>query len=101
VKNPSPDTIGGSPDGDDSDYNAGIGVYMRYLLYAYQTNKEMRQHLQDTGYPELIRQFAEDYAAQDKGLCYPIPAPGEAEHCDELVRNTNKLAALVAALDMK
>ena len=101
VPNPTPETIGGSPDGDDGDYNAGIGVYMRYLLYVYQTNNEMRRHLQDTGYPELVLNFAIDFAAQDQGLCYPIPQPGEEEHCDALVFYTNKLAALVAALGMR
>lgn len=101
VRNPKVDPIGGpnigpSPDGDDNDYNAGIGVYMRYLLQAYKMNKELHQHLQDTGYPEVVRQYAEDFAAHDRGLCYR-----DENNCDELVRNTNKLAALVAALEMK
>ncbi len=101
VRNPHVDPIGGpnigsSPDGDDNDYNTGIGVYMRYLLYAYQTNNEMRRHLQDTGYPELVLKFAEDFASQDQGLCYR-----DEENCDDLVRYTNKLAALVAALAMR
>jgi hypothetical protein len=96
VIDPTPSTIGGSPSGDDNDYNEGIGVYMRYLLYAYLTNNRMRQHLQDTGYPELVRMYAEDFAAQDKGLCYPSETS-----CTSLVKNTNKLAALVAALGMR
>jgi hypothetical protein len=101
VKNPYVDpiggpNIGGSPGGDDNDYNAGISVYIRYLLHAYQTNKEIRQHLQNTGYPVLVRKFAEDFAADDEGLCYP-----DENDCDDLVKNTNKLAALVAALEMK
>ena len=102
VIHPTPSTIGGSPNGgDDNDYDTGIGVYMRYLLYAYQTNSEMRQHLQDTGYPELVRMYAEDFAAQDQGLCYPIPQPDEGEHCSDLVKYTNKLAVVVAALGMR
>jgi hypothetical protein len=88
--------IGGSPSGDDNDYNTGIGVYMRYLLYAYQTNSEMRQHLQDTGYPPLVLRFAEDFASQDAGLCYAART-----NCTDLVFYTNKLAAVVAALGMR
>lgn len=102
VIHPTPSTIGGAPNaGDDNDYDTGIGVYMRYLLYAYQSNNEMRQHLQDTGYPELVLKFAEDFASQDAGLCYPIPKPDEGEHCSDLVKYTNKLSAVVAALGMR
>jgi len=96
VIDPTPNTIGGSPSGDDNDYNTGIGVYMRYLLYAYQTNNQMRRHLEDTGYPELVMKFAEDFAAKDEGLCY-----ADKTHCTDLVFYTNKLAVLMAALGMR
>jgi hypothetical protein len=97
VQNPTPDQIGDPPSGDFSDYNTGIGVFLRYLLDAYRTNQEMRQHLQTTGYPERVRRFAEDFAAKDQGLCYPDET---LSSCNDLVKYTNKLAAVMAALEM-
>ena len=44
----------GAPGGDVDDYQTGVGVYMRYLGYAYRGNPLLRSHLETTGYREWL-----------------------------------------------
>jgi hypothetical protein len=82
-----PDSV---PGGDDDDYWTGIGVYMRCLLYAYQTNTELKNDLQQRDARDFIRANAE----------YVAKHPDRSTSEDEIVNLTNNLATLVAAVGM-
>jgi hypothetical protein len=104
VRNPTPTTMLGPPGGDSGDYNLGISVLMRNLVEAYQTNHQLRRHMQAEGYPALVRTFAEDAAACENLLCYDGSSQLDCEgppKCNDLIRNTNKLAVMTAALQLK
>jgi hypothetical protein len=76
-----------SPCGDDGDYNTGPAVYMRYLLYAFQTNTDIRNYLRATGYPAFVQSnaaYVADHPSGDK----------------DMVGLTNDLATLTAAIMM-
>ena len=47
----------GAPGSDVDDYSTGIGVYMRYLLHAYQNNAAIKAHLDDpkSGYRDFVK----------------------------------------------
>ena len=68
---------------DPGDYSTGIGVYMRYLLYVYQNNDDMRMYLQNIGYPDFVRANAEHVTLDSDS---------------DMVTLTNDLATLVAAI---
>lgn len=76
-----------SPCGDDGDYLTGPGAYMRYLLYAFVNNADVRNYLRSTGYPAFVQQYA-SYVASNPS------SDGD------MVGLTNDLAALVAAIVM-
>ena len=78
------------PGGDYDDYWTGIGVYMRSLLYAYQTNAELKNDLQQQDAQDFIRANAE----------YVVKHPDRSKSQDEVVNLTNNLATLVAAVGM-
>ena len=82
-----PDSV---PGGDDKDYWTGIGVYMRSLLYAYQTNTELKNDLQQQDAQDFIRANAE----------YVAKHPDRSTSEDKVVNLTNNLATLVAAVGM-
>jgi hypothetical protein len=73
--------------GDPGDYSTGVGVFMRYLLYADQKNQEMRTYTRDQSFQELL--------AANVAVVPPTPTQG-----DGLVPLTNWLATLVAAIQM-
>lgn len=75
----------GCPDGDCSDYQTGVGVFMRYLLYAHLNNADVRKLLQQLDYQGLVRANADHVVSS--------PSTG-------LIGLTNDLATLVAALYM-
>ncbi len=72
--------------GDPADYSTGVGVFMRYLLYADQRNAQMRAYTRSTAYRKLIE------ANVKSVVNAPIP--------DGLVPLTNSLAILVAGIVM-
>lgn len=75
-----------SPPGNDKDdYMTGIGVYMRYLLYAYQNNDDLKNYLKDTCYPDLVRKNADEV---------------KGNLGTDLIELTNNLAILVTAISM-
>ena len=78
--------------GDPGDYATGIGVFMRYLLYADQRNVlGMRKITRGTDYQKLID------ANVQAVLNNTVPRD-DAE--DRLTHLTNCLAILVAAIAM-
>ena len=97
VLQPWRSSTGRPPGGDFWDYQTGIAVFMRYLLYAYQNNADLRSELQR---PEW-RQFIRDNA--DRIPSSPIPGgevEGEPFADIAIVSATNDLATLVAAIVM-
>lgn len=74
-------------DFDPGDYNTGIGVYMRYLLYAYTNNNNLKAYLQKADYPDFVRANAEHVIAHPSSYL-------------DMVGLTNDLAILLAAIAM-
>jgi hypothetical protein len=84
--------------GDFPDYSAGIGVFMRYLLYAYQSNNLMRHYLADSGIADFISANAATITSDtiqqhSKGWDVASNQP-----INPIVGLTNDLATLVAAI---
>jgi hypothetical protein len=78
---------GHAPAGDDKDYKTGVGVCMRYLQNAFQTN-DMAELMREPGFRDFMQRNAEEVA---KGCA--------ASDFDELlICLTNNLATLVAAI---
>jgi len=73
--------------GDPGDYSTGVGVFMRYLLYADQKNTRMRNQTRNQDYRQLI-------AANVSAV------PTNPTQDAGLVPLTNWLAILVAAIQM-
>lgn len=82
----------GAPGGDEGDCLSGPGVLMRYLLYAYRVNPELRMAMRREGYLDLVRANAEKACAQ-----LEIAA---ADDATALAVLTNNLATLTAAVTM-
>ncbi|HKP54460.1 MAG TPA: hypothetical protein VJ183_17630 [Chloroflexia bacterium] len=74
--------------GDPGDYDTGVGAYMRYLLYAYQSNIDMQTYLRSIGYVDFVCANA----------AYVVPLIDG--HQWSAVDLTNDLATVVAALVM-
>lgn len=74
-----------SPCGDDGDYLTGPAVYMRYMLYAFLTNADIRNYLRAANYPVFVQINATNVVK------YPS---------SDMVGLTNDLATLVAAIVM-
>jgi len=72
--------------GDPGDYNTGVGVYWRYLLYAYQNNADLKTYFEQTGQTDFVCSNAQ----------HITPLIGS----DNFVDLTNYLAVLVAAIVM-
>jgi hypothetical protein len=72
--------------GDPSDYATGVGVFMRYLLYADQKNQNLRPTTRSTGYKQLLLANVKQVLNQPVGT--------------DFVTLTNNLAILVAAFVM-
>jgi len=73
--------------GDPGDYSTGVGVFMRYLLYADQKNTRIRNQTRNQDYRQLI-------AANVSAV------PTNPTQDAGLVPLTNWLAILVAAIQM-
>ena len=73
--------------GDPGDYSTGVGVFMRYLLYADQKNTRIRNQTRSQDYRQLI-------AANVSAV------PTNPTQDAGLVPLTNWLAILVAAIQM-
>jgi len=104
VQHPTPATMGSAPSGDNDDYNLGISVLMRNLAEVYQTNRRLRQHMRATGYPALVKNFAQAVVGCEDLLCYDGSSPvtcGGPAHCNDVILNTNKIAVMTAALQFK
>lgn len=87
-------TPGLQPPGDDEpDYEAGPGVFLRHLLYAYNATvlPILRQDITRAGFPAVI-----------KAMANKVPDPPDPNGIvnDDLNPMTNHLATLVAAIDM-
>jgi hypothetical protein len=86
-----PCTPGDEPQGGDADYYwTGIAVFMRYLLYVYQNNTDLKNSLQYSDTHDFIRANA-DYVAT---------TPNRQQSSDPVVNYANDLAVLVAAIGM-
>jgi len=85
--------IGDPPGNDYPDYNTGPGVYMRYLLYAFKNNEDLRQFLLGQAYQDFVRTNAE-FVMSGNSYC------PELTTCDTRIDQTNRLATLVAAIEM-
>lgn len=74
---------------DQDDYWTGPAVFLRYLLYAFRNDKDLRGDILKPDYLRLIKANAEHAIAH--------PNDREQGSCDPLINLTNALAALVAA----
>jgi hypothetical protein len=79
----------GPGNSDYGDYDTGIGVYMRYLLYAYQSSPLMQAYFKSQGYMNFVCANAED-------VMQKLDQPKTRS----LVDLTNYLATLTVALAM-
>lgn len=78
-----------APGGDRDDYRTGTGVFMRYLLYAYQRNADLKTYLQQN-YQDFVRENAEHVIQS------PSSKTGDPNKI--MITLTNDLATLVAAI---
>lgn len=88
-----PWTGGGAPGDDDCDYLTGIGVFLRYLLYAFRNNADLKPLIVHE-YRDLVRENA-------------MRPPYSGSSCTtdsqtdrDMTIATNRLAALVAAIEL-
>lgn len=87
----------GPPGGDTWDYLTGIGVFMRYLLYAYQHNPELKAKLRSPDYQKFIRTNA-DHVLRGR---VPGEDLGDEPLVDRvMIHATNDLATLLAGIVM-
>jgi hypothetical protein len=78
---------------DPRDYATGLGVYARFLLYAYEQSEALRAHIQQTQ-AEFLKANADDVCEQiTSGKC-PQPPSGTIEQMECWL---NQLAVLTAA----
>lgn len=82
--------FGVPPAGDPTSYETGLGVFFRYLLYAYRTNADLRDFLIARGYPALVQSNAQYLMDQYRHGAYPKDK--------YVIYLTNVLAALIAAI---
>ncbi|HEX6368363.1 MAG TPA: hypothetical protein VF006_05490 [Longimicrobium sp.] len=75
-----------APGGDPADYFTGIGVYMRYLLYAFRNNPDLAADMAAEDYQSFLL----------ANVANPYPDPSYPP--DSMTENTNKLAVLLAAI---
>ncbi len=81
-----------------SDYLTGIGVFMRYLLYVYNSdNPTLRQYVSSPQYKAFIQANA-DAACQAIGDCPPFPNGRPADQMECLLNQLSVLNAAVAIL---
>ncbi len=79
---------------DCGDYSCGPGVFMRYLLYAFQNDKKVRSEVLEPGYKSFIKTNADQACkAGPQDFCSLCGHYGESE----LFRLLNYLATLNAA----
>jgi len=83
----NPDSDHGAPGGDVDDYMTGVAVFMRYLLYAFQTNADLKSYMATLGYRDWVCKNAD----------YVLKHPADAT---KLIYLTNDLATLVTAVWM-
>jgi hypothetical protein len=76
-------------------YNTGLGVYFRYLLFAYQTNARLADHICRSGARDFVLEFASKVMEVPTRVC-----GGTGEACSALDQQTNVLATMTAALAM-
>lgn len=84
--------VGGAPGGDYCDYLTGIGVFLRYLLYAFRNNAELR--------PLIVQEYRDLVLKNAMQPPYDDPDCGENQTEHEMTLATNRLAALLAALEL-
>ncbi|HZG41636.1 MAG TPA: hypothetical protein VEY93_01655 [Longimicrobium sp.] len=83
-------TPGEAPGGDTCDYLTGVAVFLRYLVYAFKNNLDLRQTILDKGYRDLI--------------VGSVTRPAFTAACNdtfyerEMIVTSNRLALLVAAI---
>ena len=77
---------GSVPDGDTGDYETGVGVFWRNVLYTWKNNPDLRAFLSDPAYQQFVRVNGNE----------AVNAP----QTSDLVTLTNQLAVLVAAAVM-
>lgn len=88
-------TPGSAPGNDPQDYNTGVGVFIRYLTQAYQTNVDLRNFIQQqTAFPKIVKDEAA-YLAGTTGTTRHTTC-SEPSACLDLVDSTNKLAIYTA-----
>ena len=84
---------GESFQGDSSDYSTGVGVYMRYLLYAFQQDTSLKQYILQTYQPFI--QINAEAVCNSIATCPPLPDGKCIEPMECLL---NQLAVLNAAI---
>jgi hypothetical protein len=88
-----PWTGGDAPGGDNCDYLTGIGVFLRYLLYALRNNADLK--------PVIVREYRD--LVLENAMLTPYDDAGctKDSHTDhKMTVATNRLASLVAALEL-
>lgn len=78
-----------------TDYATGVGVFMRYLLYVYDSGDEvLRPYIASQEYWGFIKDNA-DAVCDSIGKCPPLPNGSQMDHMECLL---NQLAVLNAAI---
>lgn len=80
---------GSAPGGDPGDYTTGIGVFMRYLLYAFNNCAELRDTIRTLGFGDV---------AVSNGQAQPFPDPSTDGFTEQMTLLANKLALLVTGI---
>ena len=81
------------------DYRTGPGVFMRYLLYAYENSTALRGYITSpqSGYMEFLKTNADAMINGPYGCDCGEPQEGKWNSC-HLACQTNRLATLIAAM---
>ena len=87
--------MGIAPGKDAGSYNTGIGVYLRYLLFAYQNDAILAEHIRKSGIRDFVLRFAQKVMDDPTKVC-----GGLGGSCAMLDQDTNVLATLTAAIAM-
>ncbi|MCF8129846.1 MAG: glycoside hydrolase family 76 protein [Deltaproteobacteria bacterium] len=86
-------------DNGGENYKTGPGVFMRYLLYTYQNNQELRDYIK-TNFRDFIMDnaYAVMYENYECGCCMHPITKGQPYDVCNLACQTNRLATLIMAL---
>lgn len=86
----------GAVNGDVDDYSTGIGVFLRYALYAYQNNDNLNAFLSGSDFKKLVRDNA-DHACALRCDCHHTNKGNNPQTDTRILFYANDLASFVMA----